>query len=129
MPATELRDKYGAAACDAGLRLQPKTFERRLSQRDSLDQHFTRLWLDFAVSGMARRTVLDARTRLLVIDHLTSPTALIFPAGRIARECAGRGVEVLVDGAHGPGMFDLHKAPIEWVLPTMDQTYSAILGW
>lgn len=67
MPATELRNKYGAAAFDAGLRLQPKTFERRVAIRDSLDPHFTRLWLDFAVAGMARRTVLDARTRLLVL--------------------------------------------------------------
>jgi isopenicillin-N epimerase len=50
---------------------------------------------------------LSARTRLLVIDHVTSPTGLIFPVGRVASECARRGVEVLVDGAHGPGMFEL----------------------
>ena len=50
---------------------------------------------------------LSSRTRLLVIDHVTSPTALIFPVQRIAAECAARGVEVLIDGAHAPGMLDL----------------------
>jgi len=50
MSDSHLRAKYGAAAYDAGLRLQPKTFVRRLAQCDSLDQHFTKLWLDFVVT-------------------------------------------------------------------------------
>lgn len=66
MATTNLREKYGEDAFTAGLALQPATFERRLAQRDRLDPHFTKLWLDFAVAGMSRRTVLDTRTRLLV---------------------------------------------------------------
>jgi isopenicillin-N epimerase len=57
------------------------------------------------------RTSLDAigpRTRLLVIDHVTSPTALVFPVEEIVRGCAGRGVDVLIDGAHGPGMLEIN---------------------
>jgi alkylhydroperoxidase/carboxymuconolactone decarboxylase family protein YurZ len=67
MADSGLGKKYGARAVEAGLKQQPATFERRLAQRDSLDQHFTRLWLDFAITGMGQRTVLDTRTRFLVL--------------------------------------------------------------
>jgi alkylhydroperoxidase/carboxymuconolactone decarboxylase family protein YurZ len=66
MSTSDLKKKYGDDAFAAGLALQPTTFERRLAQRDRLDQHFTQLWLDFQVRGMSRRSVLDTRTRLLV---------------------------------------------------------------
>ena len=67
MPDKDLRQKYGASAFEAGESLQPKTFERRVAQRDSLDQHFTKLWLDFAIKGLGTRPALDMRTRLLVL--------------------------------------------------------------
>ena len=72
MSRSELSEKYGKDAIEAGLALQPKTFERRLAQRDRLDQHFAKLWVDFVITGMSQRRVLDTRTRLLVqIGQLT----------------------------------------------------------
>lgn len=46
---------------------------------------------------------VTARTRLLVVDHVVSQTALVFPVADLVREAAARDIAVLVDAAHAVG--------------------------
>jgi isopenicillin-N epimerase len=65
--------------------------------------------------GEAADAVLAAltpRTRLVVLDHITSATALVLPVATLAAEIEGRGIEVLVDGAHAPGQLPLRVAEV-----------------
>lgn len=50
---------------------------------------------------------LGPKTRLLLIDHVTSPTALVMPIAAIVARAHAKGVDVLIDGAHAPGMVPL----------------------
>ena len=91
----------------------------------------------------------SARTRLVVVDRITSPTATVIPVAAVTAAVAGPGRSVLVDAAHAPGQLDddiaafgadhwignLHKwaytprgSAILWSRPGAEVT-PAVLSW
>jgi isopenicillin-N epimerase len=83
----------------------------RVAARDGARVVTVRLPFPTAGPGEVVTRILGAvtpRTRLALLSHVTSPTALVMPMDDLVPELEGRGVAVLVDGAHAPGMIPLH---------------------
>jgi isopenicillin-N epimerase len=59
---------------------------------------------------------LGPRTRLVIVDHVTSESAWILPLAEIAAHCRAAGVPVLADGAHAPGALalDVPSLGVDW---------------
>jgi isopenicillin-N epimerase len=59
---------------------------------------------------------LTPRTRIAVVDHITSESALILPVQALAERCRRKGVPLLVDGAHAPGAIpvDIASLGVDW---------------
>ncbi|MEG5139494.1 MULTISPECIES: aminotransferase class V-fold PLP-dependent enzyme [unclassified Microcoleus] len=55
---------------------------------------------------------VSPQTKLALLDHIVSQTGLIFPIKQLVSELGDRGVDVLVDGAHAPGMVALNLEEI-----------------
>jgi isopenicillin-N epimerase len=55
---------------------------------------------------------ITRRTKFALLDHITSPTALIFPLDELVPLFNARGIPVMIDGAHAPGMVPLNIAKL-----------------
>jgi isopenicillin-N epimerase len=90
-------DRAGARMAEAPL---PFPFPRGEAMLEAVEQTITR------------------RTRLAVLDHVTSASALVLPIAAMTALCRQRGVPVLVDGAHGPGQVNLNVAAlgVDWYM-------------
>ncbi|MPZ59800.1 MAG: hypothetical protein GEU93_00615 [Propionibacteriales bacterium] len=57
---------YDEGAYDSARRVRPRSFDQRFALFDSLDKHFTNVWLNYT-GRLFARDQLDLRTRLLVL--------------------------------------------------------------
>ena len=101
------------------------------------------------VIAAAYAAVSTPRTRLVVVDRITSPTGTVLPVAAVAAAAAGAGARVLVDAAHAPGQLpddiaafgadhwvgNLHKwaytprgSAVLWSRPGADVT-PGVLSW
>lgn len=55
---------------------------------------------------------VSPKTKLALLDHVTSQTALIFPIQELVKQLQAQGVDTLVDGSHAPGMIPLNLVEI-----------------
>ncbi|HEX5042942.1 MAG TPA: aminotransferase class V-fold PLP-dependent enzyme [Candidatus Polarisedimenticolaceae bacterium] len=83
---------------------------REAAERESAELSVVQVPFPLAGPEQVIEAVLAAvtpRTRLAVLDHVTSPTGVVFPIETLVAELQARGVDVLVDGAHALGMLPL----------------------
>jgi isopenicillin-N epimerase len=105
---------YGANALAAGIATRERGATLRL-----VEMPYPVRDPDGIVDAMI--SALTPRTRLVVVDHITSLTALVLPVKAIAAACHARGVTILVDGAHAPGSLalDIPSIGADWYVANL----------
>lgn len=73
---------------------------------------------------------ITSRTKLIVISHVTSPTAMVFPVGEICRIARSLGIPVCIDGPHAIAMrpLNLQKLECDYYCASLHKWLSAPIG-
>ncbi len=94
---------HGYAACENALQFVAKRWQAKVVVANV---PFPIQSSDQVVASVM--CVVSDKTRLVLLDHITSPTGLIFPIAGLIATLNERGIEILIDGAHAPGQLDLN---------------------
>ena len=76
------------------------------------------------------RKGITKHTKVLVVDHIASSSSIVFPVSEIVALCKEKGVFVLIDGAHAPGMLELNIDELQpdWYVGNLHKWVCAPLG-
>ncbi len=88
-----------------------KRIWQRACEKAGASVHIAELPLPFRSAAEAVDAVFAAvtdQTRLIVVSHITSPTAVILPVAEICRRARSRSIAVAIDGPHA-----VAQAPLE----------------
>ena len=96
--------RYPAVASQLGVLLRHGV--KVVEQHVPVDVESTAQIVDLVLAGVT------PRTKLVVIDHIASPTGFMFPVADVAAAARDRGLPVLVDGAHAPGQVPVDIAAL-----------------
>lgn len=97
--------------------------ERQGAQIRIAELRFPEPDADQCIAAVAQ--AITPRTKLAVLDHITSATALVMPVGDMIAVCHERDVAVLIDGAHAPGQvaLDIPALKPDWYVGNLHKWY------
>lgn len=78
----------------------------------------------------ATMNVVTDRTKLIIVSHVTSPTAMVLPVQEICRRARERGIPVCIDGPHAIAMreVNLRKLDCDYYCASLHKWLSAPCG-
>ena len=78
---------------------------------------------------LERQLAAAPHIKFALLDHITSPTAVVLPIARLVAICHSHGVEVMVDGAHAPGnvlpQLDIPAIGADWYTGNLHKWWCA----
>jgi isopenicillin-N epimerase len=109
---------YGAVAMAA-----QHIAEKQRARTTVAELHFPDPDPQQCIEAVAR--AITPRTKLALLDHITSATALLMPLKEMIAVCHDHGVPVLVDGAHAPGQIalDISDLNADWYVGNLHKWY------
>lgn len=87
-----------------------RIWERACHRAGAAPPRIAKLPLPFTSAEEAVASLFEAstdHTKIIVVSHVTSPTAVILPVDEICREARRRGIAICVDGPHAPAQVDI----------------------